>query len=131
MNRLRVSMFAGVWSVLTVTSVTAQPITPAGRQPGDDAIEAYLRTETEQIQTRFLEGVKTAVDWQTRRPKYQRQLLYMLGLWPVPEKTPLQARVVRTLSPQFHGVVLLRVLRHQPGLGDFVHQREAKPQLRV
>ena len=108
-------MFAGVWSVLTVTSVTAQPITPAGRQPGDDAIEAYLRTETEQIQTRFLEGVKTAVDWQTRRPKYQRQLLYMLGLWPVPEKTPLQATVVRTLEGDGFAVDMLHY-QSVPGL---------------
>ena len=68
-----------------------------GAPPGDEAIQAHLDTLSASFPERFLEGVTSAEDWWTLRPRYQNELLYMLGLWPVPERTPLHATVTGEL----------------------------------
>jgi dienelactone hydrolase len=40
----------------------------------------------------------TRVDWEARRADLQRQIRVALGLWPWPERTPLNARVHRTIT---------------------------------
>jgi len=61
-------------------------------------IQAYLRAETEKLEGDFLDGVTTAEAWEKLRPRYKEEYLYMLGLWPTPERTPLQAKVTGTLE---------------------------------
>src|SRR6266480_320575 len=77
----------------------AQPYAPPDRgAPGDEMIQAYLRTESDKLEANFLGPVATVEEWNKLRPKYKEEYLYMLGLWPVPEKTPLEAKVTGKLE---------------------------------
>ena len=58
---------------------------------------AYLARETEKLEAPWLENVKTAEDWQKLRARYKEEYFYMLGLWPLPERTPLAAKVTGRL----------------------------------
>ena len=58
---------------------------------GDQMIGSYFRRETGELARRCLADIRTADDWKTRSAEYRRQLLDMLGLDPLPERTPLQA----------------------------------------
>ena len=79
--------------------VLAQPFgAPDRGKPGDAMIQEYLRRETAPLHDRFLDSVETVEDWRRLRPRYEQEYLYMLGLWPLPEKTPLRATVTGTLA---------------------------------
>ncbi|HUU90721.1 MAG TPA: prolyl oligopeptidase family serine peptidase [Phycisphaerae bacterium] len=67
-------------------------------QPGDEMIQAYLARETDTIHGGFAAGAKSRDDWEQARAAYRQEYLYMLGLWPVPAKTPLKATVTGTLQ---------------------------------
>jgi len=71
---------------------------PDHGQPGDKMIQDYLARETEKIHDRFLQDVKSAEDWEKLRPQYKEEYFHMLGLWPMPEKTPLNATITGTLK---------------------------------
>ncbi len=54
-------------------------------------------------------------DFEARRPKLREEYFYMLGLWPLPEKTPLKATVTGTL--EFPGFVVEKLhYQSKPGL---------------
>jgi hypothetical protein len=84
-------------------------------EPGDAMIQEYLRQETQKIESDFLTGIKSADDWNRARPRFRQEYFDMLGLWPLPEKTPLHARVTRTLE---RGDYVVDMLHYQsrPGL---------------
>ncbi len=63
-------------------------------------IHGFLRREAVRLDAQFLEGVTNRQQWETRRPELHRQYLEMLGLWPLPGRTPLQAQVTRSLERQ-------------------------------
>jgi cephalosporin-C deacetylase-like acetyl esterase len=65
---------------------------------GDAMIEKYLAQETAKLSQRFLDGAKTRAEWEGKRPRLYQEYLDMLGLFPLPEKTPLQATVTGTLE---------------------------------
>ncbi|HOW69151.1 MAG TPA: prolyl oligopeptidase family serine peptidase [Phycisphaerae bacterium] len=73
---------------------------PDAQQPGDKMIQDYLGREAERLDGRFLESVKTVDDWNNALPSLRKQYLYMLGLSPMPERTPLQPVVTGTLDGQ-------------------------------
>jgi hypothetical protein len=63
--------------------------------PGNRMLDAYLASEARQLaQSGGLADVKDAEDWKAKAPEYRRQLAEMLGLDPMPERTPLN--VVKT-----------------------------------
>ncbi len=69
---------------------------------GDRVLSDYFRAETRELADRCLADVSTLEDWNARRETYRRQLQEMLGLWPMPERTDLQAQVTgRVEHPQF------------------------------
>lgn len=88
---------------------------PDRGQPGDVMIQAYMRGEAERIDARFLEGIETAKDWQKARPAMLEEYFYMLGLWPLPEKTDLHAKVTGTLEKDGFTVEKLHY-QSRPGL---------------
>ena len=91
-NTFLVSFFLGPLSLL------AQPYGEPDRgQPGDAMIQAYLAEHANKIHDQFLAGVKTREDWLSKQPAYKEEFFHMLGLWPVPEKTPLHTTVTGTL----------------------------------
>jgi len=76
----------------------AQEYGPADRaSPGDAMIQRYLAQETERLERSWLEGIKTQGDWERRRPEWKQEYFYMLGLAPMPEKTPLRPTITGTL----------------------------------
>lgn len=83
--------------------------------PGDEMINAYLKNRTEELSKNFMAGAKTKDEWEKLRPKLKEQYLDMLGLWPLPEKTPLNAKVTGTIE---NGSVTIENLHFQskPGL---------------
>ncbi len=68
-----------------------------------------------EMSARCLNEVKTLTDWQQRRPELRRQLLDMLGLDPLPARTPLEARITGTLERPAYRVEKL-VFQSSPGL---------------
>jgi len=82
---------------------------------GDALVAEYFRLETERIERETFADIHTLEDWTSRRDEYRRQLREMLGLDPLPEKTPLEAVVTGTVDhPQF--TVEKLHFQSQPGL---------------
>jgi len=67
-------------------------------KPGDEMIDAYMKQQAEKLAARYLAGVGSAAEWRKLRPKLYRQFMDMLGLWPVPRRTPLKATVTGKLE---------------------------------
>jgi cephalosporin-C deacetylase-like acetyl esterase len=98
---------------------------------GDTMIDKYLAGLAKDLSGRFLDGAKTREKWQQKLPRLHREYFDMLGLWPVPEKTPLRATVTGTLE---HEGVVIEKLHYQsrPGLyvtGNLYRPKEPKGRL--
>lgn len=87
-----------------------------GQEGGErPALGDYFRSEVEKIEARPLAGASSAEEWKRDRPGRQRRLLEMLGLWPLPERTPLNVATTGTIErPDF----IIEKLRFEsrPGL---------------
>lgn len=59
---------------------------------GDDLLAKYFRAETQRLADGCLTSVTTLEEWNAHREEYRRQLAEMLGLWPTPPHSDLQAR---------------------------------------
>jgi dienelactone hydrolase len=86
--------------VLTVTlaAVGQEYSKPDRGMPGDEMIQEYLARETQKIHDKFMQDVESLEDWERLRPGYEKEYFHMLGLWPMPEKTPLKATITGTLE---------------------------------
>jgi dienelactone hydrolase len=60
---------------------------------GDRMIAEYFRLETAKLSDACLADIQTLDDWKKRREEYRRQLLEMLGLDPLPSRSPLNTTV--------------------------------------
>jgi dienelactone hydrolase len=88
----------------------------ASEPSGDDEAERNLLVkDTEKISERFMDGANSLEEWQRRQPRMKREYLEMLGLWPVPEKTPLESEITGTVD---RGDVQIDLVHFQsrPGL---------------
>ncbi|HOX02837.1 MAG TPA: prolyl oligopeptidase family serine peptidase [Candidatus Paceibacterota bacterium] len=103
-------------AILPAQRLPAQPYGPPDQgQPGDAMIQEYLRQTAERLEDDFLGAVRSAGDWIDLRPRFRREYMDMLGLWPVPEKTPLRAAIARTLDRGDYQVDMLHY-QSRPGL---------------
>ena len=97
--------------------------------PWDERIQEYLAGKAEQLHAKVLEGVTGAEKWNELRPRYQEEYFHMLGLWPLPEKTPLEATVTGTL--QRDGYVIEKLhYQSRPGLyvtGNLYRPKKVEP----
>lgn len=87
----------------------------------------HLQHVTVEMSARCLEDVRTLADWQRQRAPRRRELLDMLGLDPLPPRTPLHARVTGTLDRPAYRLEKV-VFQSSPGLyvtGNFYVPREA------
>jgi cephalosporin-C deacetylase-like acetyl esterase len=82
--------------------------------PGDEMIQEYLRVEAEKLEAEFLAGIQSRADWR-ERPRLMGEYFHMLGLSPLPEKTPLKATITRTLDRGDYFVDMLHY-QSRPGL---------------
>jgi dienelactone hydrolase len=67
-----------------------------GSSRGDRMISAYFASETAKLRDACMADVRTRDDWNAKRPVYRQQLLEMLGLDPLPERTELNATITGT-----------------------------------
>jgi dienelactone hydrolase len=99
---------------------------------GDGIIEGYLARDVELLGRGLFDGATTPAEWQASRPRLKRELFEMLGLWPIPERKPLNARVTGTLERE-GGVVIEKLhFQSRPGLfvtGNLYRPREIKGKL--
>ncbi len=65
---------------------------------GDALLAEYFEREVSRIEESTFADIETLEDWTSRREEYHRQMMYMLGLNPLPEKTDLQPVVTGTVD---------------------------------
>lgn len=83
--------------------------------PGDRMMDEYLAEETRKITAAFMTDIHSKEDWEKIRPRLKEEYFYMLGLWPLPEKTPLNATVTGTVERPTFRVEKLH-FQSMPGL---------------
>ncbi len=120
----RLTNSCGILLLLFSTGTTmAQALGDPDRNwPGDAQIQQYLATKADELNARFLSDVDTrqpSADerFMELRRRYLDEYLYMLGLSPLPERTPLQATVTGSLKRDGYRVDMLHF---QSRLGLYV-----------
>ena len=98
---------------------------------GDAMIAKYFEQETAQLADDCLTGVKTLKEWEAKRPEYHAQLLEMLGLNPLPERTELKPEVTGRVE---HDEFIVEKVQFQsrPGLyvtGNFYLPKKVEGKL--
>lgn len=88
---------------------------PDRGQPGDEMIQAFLAKEAVRLDAQFAEDFASKDAWEAKREQYKQEYLYMLGLWPLPEKTDLNATITGTLEREGYVVEKLHY-QSKPGL---------------
>lgn len=85
---MRRLVFAAVCLLASLVPAAEPPKLDTSR--GDRMIAEYFRIETAKLRDACLADVNSADDWHAKKAEYRRQLLDMLGLDPLPERTELQ-----------------------------------------
>lgn len=86
-----------------------------GTGPGDRMIAAYFAAQTARLRDACLADVTTLDEWKAKRETYHKQLLEMLGLDPLPERTDLEATVTGTVEQERFTVEKVH-FQSRPGL---------------
>jgi dienelactone hydrolase len=81
----------------------------------DEMIGKYLAARAAELEREFLPGIKTAGDFERALPALREAYLFMLGLWPLPEKTPLEVKITGRLEQSGYAVEKLH-FQSRPGL---------------
>jgi cephalosporin-C deacetylase-like acetyl esterase len=123
---------AAVFSLAVATGAVFGQKPPEAK-PGDAMIEAYLARQTDESGKRVFDGATSRAEWEARRPRLKQEYFEMLGLWPLPEKTPLHATVTGTVERAKEGVVVENLhFQSKPGLyvtGNLYRPKEGKGKL--
>ena len=82
---------------------------------GDVMFEKYLAHEVAGLRDRFLGGAATLAEWKAKRSQLRTEFLDMIGLWPLPEKTPLNATTTGSIEREDFVVEKLHY-QSRPGL---------------
>ena len=81
----------------------------------DELLARYFAARTRELSARAFDGIETLADWEARKPQLREQLFEMLGLSPLPERTPLQTKVTATTEHDDFTVERLH-FQSRPGL---------------
>lgn len=100
-----------------MTAAACCPAPPAAAQetPGDHSIRQYLAARAAELEREFLPGVKTAADFELLRPTLRAEYLDMLGLNPLPARTPLKATITGKIEQAGYTIEKLH-FQSLPGL---------------
>ena len=94
--------FPLVLALALVAATASQAADPVGeataRGDADAALADYFADQTQRLAAACLAEVPSQEAWEERREEYRWQLLEMLGLDPLPERTPLEAQVTGTVE---------------------------------
>jgi hypothetical protein len=104
---------------LLLLTTAAAADDPAASTPaaGDAALREYFALQVAEIEDATFEDIKTLEDWEAKRGEYRRQLTEMLGLDPMPPKTPLKPVITGTVD---HDDFTLEKLHFQSSPGLYV-----------
>jgi dienelactone hydrolase len=111
---MRTHCFLAVTLLAMPVVETALAQTPAPMR-GDIVIEKYLTHTAARLSQRLLDGARTLKEWEARRPRLKEEFLDMLGLWPLPEKTPLKPTITGTIQRDTFVIEKLH-FQSRPGL---------------
>jgi dienelactone hydrolase len=100
---------------LPVRSEAVEPSPAVPASPGNVALAEYFDRETAAVRDACLDRITSLDEWTARRDGYRRQLREMLGLDPMPAKTPLEPHVTGTVTHDEFTVENLH-FQSQPGL---------------
>jgi Prolyl oligopeptidase family len=104
---------------LASVSSFAQDAKPAATKldtsRGDKMLAEYFQIETAKLKDACLADIKTLDDWNAKKGEYRRQLLEMLGLDPLPERTDLKPVITGKLEEEEFVVEKLH-FQSRPGL---------------
>lgn len=94
------------WPILFLLPFAINAAEPPKKEspkfPGENAARAYFKQQVTEIQQTELSTYKTKADWEKARPELKRQLLEMLGLWPLPNRTDLKPVITGKIdTPKF------------------------------
>ena len=93
---------------------------------GDAMIARYFKAETSKLATASLSQYQSKEDWEKDKATHREHLFEMLGLDPIPEKTPLQPAIAGSVDHE--DIVVERVhFQSRPGLyvtGNFYRPKE-------
>jgi len=98
--------------LLSACLTAQQRHTPAERY---HLFQEYLVRRAAEVTRDNLAGIDNLAEWQRRRPEVRKRFLYTLGLDPMPERTPLHARVTGQFDRPAYRVEKL-VFESMPGL---------------
>lgn len=87
------------------------------KTPGDRMFARYFESETKRLAKADLADIKTLDDWNAKKDTYRRQLREMLGLDPLPKRTPLQTKTTGVVQ---HDEFEVRKLHYQSSPGLYV-----------
>lgn len=65
---------------------------------GDRSIRDYIAARAVELEREFLPGVITAADFEKHRQSLREELINMLGLNPIPERTPLNVTITGAIE---------------------------------
>ena len=82
---------------------------------GDRIRDAYFQRQARMLGDEALAEVRTKADWERIRPRLRREFLDMMGLWPLPSRTPLEATITGTVETKTYRVEKLH-FQSRPGL---------------
>jgi dienelactone hydrolase len=93
-----VSSFVGLVLILGTFALGGADSSIPTNSAGTATLHAFLKQEAVRLDDQFLDGITNKAQWEARRTELRQQYLEMLGLWPLPERTPLQAKVTGVLE---------------------------------
>jgi dienelactone hydrolase len=86
----------GLTLLFALATFAAQPgVTNTAAQ---SMMQDFLKREAVRLDAKFLDGVTNRQQWEARRAELRQEYFEMLGLWPLPERTPLQPVVTGVLE---------------------------------
>lgn len=83
--------------------------------PGDEMIARYCEERTRQLAGQPLVDITSLDEWNEARPQLRQELFDMLGLHPLPDRTPLNPTITRTIQADGFTVENLH-FQSSPGL---------------
>ncbi len=105
-------LLSSVLLALPARAARAAEPDPWAVEPG---LAAYFEAETAKLRDACLADIHSLADWEARRGEYRRELLEMLGLDPMPERTDLKATVTGRVEREYFAVEKLH-FQSRPGL---------------
>ena len=87
-------LFFGMLSITKCLAASAV----AAHLDGQTMMQAFLKQEAIRLDATFLAGISNRSQWEARSTALRQEYLEMLGLWPLPERTPLQAQITDVIQ---------------------------------